>query len=208
MIFVAEEALTCPFCGAPYRDIIQAGTIQVKCNYCGATILVPPRLGGAVRQCPNHPDTLAVGLCNDCGQSYCTRCLYIFNVEGGKLHVCAKCYEKRRGMKTVWASILLIFSIILLLTIPVIIATPTSSPDVGGALQVLFGAILLLTLSLVGFSVGKKMPPSVHEILQRGGYIGYTPSFFKKCVKCQKEIPIASEECPYCETKQPKYVSS
>ncbi|MGB9676925.1 MAG: hypothetical protein ACPL0C_07055 [Candidatus Bathyarchaeales archaeon] len=200
---MAEEALTCPFCGAPYRAIIPAGTIQVKCDYCGATILVPPRLGGAVRQCPNHPDTLAVGLCNDCGQSYCTRCLYIFNVEGGKLHVCAKCYEKRRDMKTVWASILLIFSIALLLAIPFIIATPTPSPDTGGVLQMLFGAILLLTLSLVGFSAGKKMPPSVHDMLQQGGYEGHNPkSFLKKCVKCQKEIPIASEECPYCEAKQ------
>jgi ssDNA-binding Zn-finger/Zn-ribbon topoisomerase 1 len=34
----------------------------------------------------------------------------------------------------------------------------------------------------------------------------YTPkSFLKKCVKCGKEIPIASEECSYCGTKQPEY---
>jgi len=32
----------------------------------------------------------------------------------------------------------------------------------------------------------------------------YTPkSFLKKCVKCNKEIPIASEECDYCGAKQP-----
>lgn len=32
---------------------------------------------------------------------------------------------------------------------------------------------------------------------------GHTPkSFLKKCVKCGKEIPIASEECVYCGTKQ------
>lgn len=30
-------------------------------------------------------------------------------------------------------------------------------------------------------------------------------AFLKKCVKCDREIPIASEECPYCETKQPEY---
>jgi hypothetical protein len=29
-------------------------------------------------------------------------------------------------------------------------------------------------------------------------------SFMKKCVKCRKEIPIASEECPYCRAKQPQ----
>ena len=29
-------------------------------------------------------------------------------------------------------------------------------------------------------------------------------AFLKKCVKCGKEIPIASEECQYCGTKQPE----
>ncbi len=34
--------------------------------------------------------------------------------------------------------------------------------------------------------------------------IPLTPkSFLKKCVKCGKEIPIASEHCPYCMQKQP-----
>jgi ribosomal protein L40E len=29
-------------------------------------------------------------------------------------------------------------------------------------------------------------------------------AFLKRCVKCGKDIPIASEECQYCGTKQPK----
>lgn len=29
-------------------------------------------------------------------------------------------------------------------------------------------------------------------------------SFLKKCVNCGKDIPIASEECQYCGTKQPQ----
>lgn len=34
--------------------------------------------------------------------------------------------------------------------------------------------------------------------------IGETPkSFLKKCVKCGREISIASEQCPFCESKQP-----
>lgn len=28
--------------------------------------------------------------------------------------------------------------------------------------------------------------------------------FLKKCVKCTKEIPLASEECQYCGAKQPE----
>jgi predicted nucleic-acid-binding Zn-ribbon protein len=34
------------------------------------------------------------------------------------------------------------------------------------------------------------------------------PSFLKNCVECGKEIPLASEECPYCGTKQPEYEES
>ncbi|MFZ0965553.1 MAG: hypothetical protein WAN82_02880 [Candidatus Bathyarchaeia archaeon] len=30
-------------------------------------------------------------------------------------------------------------------------------------------------------------------------------SFLKKCVKCGKDIPIASEECQYCGARQPEY---
>ena len=34
----------------------------------------------------------------------------------------------------------------------------------------------------------------------------HTPgSFLKKCVHCDELIPIASEECSYCGTKQPEY---
>lgn len=34
----------------------------------------------------------------------------------------------------------------------------------------------------------------------------HTPKgFLKKCAKCGKEIPVASEECSYCGTKQPEY---
>lgn len=35
------------------------------------------------------------------------------------------------------------------------------------------------------------------------GYDVRTPrSFFKKCIKCSKNIPLASEECQYCGSKQ------
>ena len=30
-------------------------------------------------------------------------------------------------------------------------------------------------------------------------------AFLKKCVKCGRQIPIASEKCSYCGTKQPEY---
>jgi DNA-directed RNA polymerase subunit RPC12/RpoP len=35
------------------------------------------------------------------------------------------------------------------------------------------------------------------------GYDVRTPrSFWRKCVRCSKPIPVASEECPYCGAKQ------
>ena len=40
-------------------------------------------------------------------------------------------------------------------------------------------------------------------------YTEETPEFFlKKCVECDEEIPVASEECQYCGTKQPEYDKS
>ncbi len=40
-------------------------------------------------------------------------------------------------------------------------------------------------------------------ILRRRQKIGVTPkAFLKKCRKCGREIPIASEECPFCKSKQ------
>ncbi len=95
-----HEAFLCPFCGAPYRELIPAGTVQVKCRYCGATVLVPPRLGGLLQPCPNHPESLALGICNDCGKSFCADCLFIFTYGQrgylGYLHVCSDCIKKRR----------------------------------------------------------------------------------------------------------------
>ena len=32
---------------------------------------------------------------------------------------------------------------------------------------------------------------------------GTPKAFLKKCPKCGREIPIASEECPFCKSKQP-----
>ncbi len=93
------ETLTCLHCGAPYREIIPAGTVQVKCKYCGGAILVPAYLGGPVQRCPNHPDVLAVGLCNDCGGSYCDGCLSLYSVEHGTLHLCPGCLRVRETDK-------------------------------------------------------------------------------------------------------------
>ncbi|GEM_PF-3543939 len=199
------EALTCPFCGAPYRETIPAGTVQVKCQYCGAIILVPPSLGGVVRQCLNHPETLAVGLCNDCSQSFCTRCLYVLNVQGGRLYVCAKCYENRTAKGKIAAVLSFVLALIFLAAIPFLMASPAASSDIGGVFRILFYAILLLAISAVGLFIKPKSPPSLYDMMSKGAYMHTPKSFLKKCVKCEREIPIASEKCPYCQARQPEY---
>lgn len=200
---MVEEAFICPFCGAPHRTLIPAGAVQVKCRYCGATVLVPPRLGGAVQRCPNHPDILAVGLCNDCGKSYCDRCLYIHKVKDGRLHVCSKCYENRNTMKRVGAFFSLALSILFFVLFLILSAKAIAyRGDV--PLPLLFPAFSFLAVFIAAFLDVKKNPLSVHDaptVAARG-----PKAFLKRCVKCGREIPIASEECQYCITKQPEYV--
>jgi hypothetical protein len=75
-----KKGLACPFCGAPYRDVISTNVAQVKCEYCGGIFPISPSFKGVVPRCPNHPETFATGLCNDCGEHFCTQCLQIYNL--------------------------------------------------------------------------------------------------------------------------------
>jgi len=98
-----EGAFLCPFCGAPYRKLIPAGTVQVRCEYCGAMILVPPKLR-EVQRCPNHPDRISVGICEDCGKGFCGDCLTVMMISessegtGPKAirYLCPDCLRKRK----------------------------------------------------------------------------------------------------------------
>jgi len=198
---LAEEVLVCPFCGAPHSESIPAGVVQVKCHYCGAEVLVPPRLGGAIQRCPNHPEVLALGLCNDCGKSFCDQCLYVLEAEQSRLNVCSKCYESRNVMGKAVSIIGFVFSITFLLLFFVVIVNPYHS-DSSSAMGMLFVGVLLLAVSLASMHM-KNKPISVHDFRARAA----SRVFMKKCVKCGKEIPIASEQCQYCEADQSEHAS-
>ena len=71
------EAFLCPFCGAPYHEVISAGTDHVECPYCGHSILTSSRHGKESEKCTNHPEVQAVGFCYDCGRLFCEQCLKI-----------------------------------------------------------------------------------------------------------------------------------
>lgn len=123
-------------------------------------MLVPPRLGGLVRRCPNHPETLAVGLCNDCSGSYCDRCLYILKVRDGELYVCSNCLKKRRtksAMGALGSGILsLIFGIAL---------TQVLGPDVevtrGYGIFIILCSLLVIVYGVYAWTTPWKKP-TVH----------------------------------------------
>jgi len=153
------ETFLCPFCGAPYKELIPAGVVQVKCHYCGATVLVPPRLGGLTQRCPNHPDTLAIGLCNDCGKSYRDNCLYIFETKDEKLYLCAQCHKNRTQVARAKAIFMFATSMIFI-GLFLLLAVIQQSRDT--AFGFLMGGFVLLLLSVVAFSEEQK-PISVRE---------------------------------------------
>ena len=110
-----KNLFICPFCGAPQRIVIPPGTVQVNCLYCGALILVPPWMGGKTLRCTNHPERLAVGICNDCGRSFCSECLRVYHLKardnGATLYLDTACLRRRyaqKADKTFWVGILLL----------------------------------------------------------------------------------------------------
>jgi hypothetical protein len=178
-----EEAFICPFCGAPYRALLPAGVIQVKCGYCGATVLVPPHLGGGVQQCPNHPGVLATGICNGCEKSYCDRCLYIFDGRDGRFYLCSECYKSRNSTRYLTAATFAFFAIVFLV---IVVAATISRPELGGgalAIVVLVVAVWLL-VSFVIFSNAKKRPLSIHDSRESRSVLLYSAFYEGKCQKC------------------------
>ncbi len=160
-----EEAFTCPMCGAPYRMLIPAGFVQVKCNYCGASVLVPPHLGGAVQQCPNHPDALAIGICNDCGGNFCDRCLYLFEDRGGTLYLCSKCYKNRKGSSLIGYGIAGVVAAVWVILAIVGLVNPAmvNIPSEVSIAFILLGGLLFLGIMAAALSYKKTEPLSIHD---------------------------------------------
>lgn len=122
-----KKGLACPFCGAPYKDVISTNVAQVKCEYCGGIFPISPSFKGVVPRCPNHPETFATGLCNDCGEHFYTQCLQIYNLttDSAKatLYLCPECLRIRELKKAngwIYLGVLfLIFGFFVLLVNPI-----------------------------------------------------------------------------------------
>lgn len=61
--------------------------------------MAPPWMGDKTHRCLNHPEKLAIGKCNDCGESFCGDCLHVYNIatEGDRiiLYLCPTCLRRR-----------------------------------------------------------------------------------------------------------------
>ena len=134
--------------------------MQLKCDYCGATYRVPPRIGVEIPQCANHPDRFAVGICDDCGRNFCSDCLdiYDFKTRDGSatLHLCPECLNKRESDKArsyimggVLVSIVGLFFIAML--------APSGGPAVVGVF------ILILGIAEIGYGVNQRPTEEVAE---------------------------------------------
>jgi hypothetical protein len=160
-----EEAFTCPMCGAPYRMLIPADVIQVKCTYCGAIVLVPPHLGGAIQQCPNHPDALAVGICNDCDGNFCDRCLYLFEARDATLYLCSKCYKNRKGSGLLSYGVAGAVATVMVMVAIIGFANPGNGnvPTSVSIAFIMLGGLLFLGIMAGALSYEKKEPLSIHD---------------------------------------------
>jgi hypothetical protein len=150
------DSLFCPFCGAPHREIVQASTVQLKCDYCGGTFVVPRGFGEQVR-CPNHPEKLPVGLCNDCGGSFCGDCLHVFNLrsqhESANLFLCPDCLKARHIEVANGAMIGGIFMAVIGFFMSLFLLSHVSGTGAGGLVFLLF-SVFGLPLASTEFGRG------------------------------------------------------
>lgn len=60
-------------------------------------------MGGKTLRCVNHPERLAVGICNDCGKNFCSGCLHIYHLETqdaqAVLYLDESCLRRRHSKK-------------------------------------------------------------------------------------------------------------
>ena len=160
-----KSVLVCPFCGAPYRKLIPNGSVQVRCDYCGASVVVPPDLGAKEKCCPNHPSMLTAGICNLCGESFCENCLY--SAKGGQQFLCPKCYEDYRSSTrtTLIAGVVMLAAISIGFSALFWIQLGTEYVARSGLLALtVIGFLILIGGMAAAQWLGRQKPVTLHDI--------------------------------------------
>ena len=165
-----KKTFVCPFCGILYKRLIPAGSVHLRCSYCGATFFVPTQLGGRVHYCLNNPENQAIGLCDNCKGEYCDQCLHVSTSTSllkakRKLYLCSSCLKKhktRKVMKDIALGTLLI-SIALFLS-PYTSLLPPISEWQAILIAFVFGTGFMgLFISAYGFMSFFLHEPTIHE---------------------------------------------
>jgi hypothetical protein len=68
---------------------------------------------------------------------------------------------------------------------------------------VLTGALFHIPAKPIKPKIIRQFAPMLNRLNRFLGVQGTPKGFLKECIECGREIPIASEECPYCGAKQP-----
>jgi hypothetical protein len=100
-----------------------------------------------VPRCTNHPERIALGICNDCGGSFCSDCLHSYELKGrdesATLYLCPTClkarYKKNARNYVFSGALCLAFAVIFLSVFPA---------DAWSDLRVFFTEALFLVLGV------------------------------------------------------------
>ncbi|MDH5793672.1 MAG: hypothetical protein OEZ18_03805 [Candidatus Bathyarchaeota archaeon] len=85
---------------------------------------------------------------------------------------------------------------------PFYVTWPLHEDIIAPTVGIVFFPTILLIYILSFFFKSARINRFLLELGSKGAK-GTPKTFLKECPKCGREIPIASEECQYCETKQP-----
>jgi len=97
---MGESVPICPFCGAPYEKFTpRLGSTCVVCEQCGCLFFISSKFGGFDEWCTNHPDRVAVSLCDKCWRPFCRSCLQVVEEAGRGVVLCSDCLLKFKAEK-------------------------------------------------------------------------------------------------------------
>ncbi len=96
-----EGSILCPVCGG--KVTVRFHDAVNTCLYCSSPILGPSQ----ERNCVNHPDHLADGICHVCGDLVCEECLQKrAGTYGGKLFTVVNCTKEECIKESEWAPLI------------------------------------------------------------------------------------------------------
>jgi len=210
-----ERGFLCPICGAPIREMILDGATQLKCRYCGGTVLIPSSYEssyhtlGVVKKCANHLNTPSVDTCQSCGRAFCSRCLHIvFGLEG-RQYYCPECVIEKLGERRVLGKGASVVGIVLLVLCVMLLSSIPDQTTVFGLAGVIVGGGFCLLSSGLYEILHRPTWTTIRDEQQAGaGRCPFCGAFYLyrygavsedgsvKCQNCGKTFPLTTDAMP------------